>query len=210
MSLKYNKEFKPHDNFRYEPEVMLGKVEMHGGVSFGFSSYFNSGFIRSSVMVGRYCSIGRNVIIGSGAHDFDAISTNPFFQVNSNPPKIKFSDPIKRIRVEIENDVWIGDNSYIMSGVKIGSGAIIAAGAVVTKTVLPYSIYAGVPARCIGMRFDEETVSRLIEASFWEVNPELIRRIDIAQIDEFIESVLLLRADDNNFFKPSYRRFDQL
>lgn len=71
--------------FRFERGVNLGKCEILAGSAFGLYSYMNSGFVRSAVIVGRYCSIGRNVTIGSGVHDHAALSTSPFFTTNSNP-----------------------------------------------------------------------------------------------------------------------------
>ncbi|MGY8872676.1 MAG: hypothetical protein ACKVJE_19770 [Pseudomonadales bacterium] len=124
MKIKYNFEFPPHPSFRYEANVSLGKVEMHPGSMFGFSSYMNSGFVRSNVRVGRYCSIGRNVTLGSGAHDFNAISTSPFFKLNTDKQVLKLADEKLRLRVDIGNDVWIGDNAYIMSGVNVGNGLL--------------------------------------------------------------------------------------
>lgn len=139
--------FEPSPNFRFEDGVSLGACEIFPGVAFGLHSYMNSGIVRSQVVVGRYCSIGRGVTIGSGAHDHNALSTSPFFRTNSNPPIVRWANEARRIRVLIGNDVWIGDNAYIMSGVNVGDGAIIAAGSVVTRDVPPYSVVAGVPAK---------------------------------------------------------------
>lgn len=111
--------------FRFEQGVKLGKCEVHPGAAFGFYSYMNSGLIRSAVIVGRYCSIGRNVTLGCGAHDLHALSTSSFLNINSNPPRLKMANPSQRIRVLIGHDVWIGDNVYIMSGVNIGNGAVV-------------------------------------------------------------------------------------
>lgn len=180
---------------------------MLGGVSIGFATYVNSGFIRSYVNIGRYCSIGRNVTIGSGAHDFHAATTSPFFKNNSNPPIVKWANKTKRLRVDIGHDVWVGDNAYIMSGVNIGSGSIISAGAIVTKDVPPYSIYAGVPARNIGSRFDVDIAKRLLSSAFWELRPSKIEKLDIADLNGFIASVNLLREDKDNMFPVAYSVF---
>lgn len=208
--LRYDQSFMPHVSFRFEDNVMIGRVEMHGGVSFGFSSYMNGGFIRSNVLVGRYCSIGRNVTIGSGAHDFNAISTNPFFKVNSNGESLKFAEPEKRIRVKINNDVWIGDNAYIMSGVNIGDGAIVAACSVVTKDVEPYSIVAGVPAKLIGYRFDAKIRSRLIDLAYWNIKPELLKNFDIGNVSMFLDQVSKIKLDNESRFERLYYRFGDL
>ncbi|WAI83184.1 MULTISPECIES: CatB-related O-acetyltransferase [Achromobacter] len=169
--------------FRFEQGVNLGKCEILPGAAFGFQSYMNSGFVRSAVIVGRYCSIGRNVTIGSGVHDLNALSTSPFFKNNSNGPILKLADPVRRIRVLIGHDVWIGDNAYIMSGVTVGDGAVIAAGAVVTHDVQPYSIVLGSPAKHFRWRFEDEVVRSRLSALRWhEFDPELLQHLDIGQI----------------------------
>lgn len=173
--------------FRFERGVNLGKCEILPGVAFGFQSYMNSGFVRSAVIVGRYCSIGRNVTLGSGVHDLNALSTSPFFKNNSNGPILKLADPVRRIRVLIGHDVWIGDNAYIMSGVTVGDGAVVAAGSIVTHNVEPYSIVVGTPARHLKWRFEDETVRQRLTALRWhEFDPERLRALDIGQIETAI------------------------
>jgi len=76
----------------------------------------------------------------------------------------------------IGNDVWIGDSAIILSGVKIGDGACIAAGSVVTKNVEPFAIVGGVPAKVIKYRFSEETRNLLSELQWWNWSNERIRK----------------------------------
>ena len=78
--------------------------------------------------------------------------------------------------IVVGNDVWIGYEAVILSGVTIGDGAIIGARAVVTKDVPPYTIVAGVPARPIRKRFDEETIARLEQLRWWDWPEDEIRR----------------------------------
>jgi hypothetical protein len=100
----------------------------------------------------------------------------------------------------IENDVWIGQHVIIKPGISIGNGAVIAAGAVVTKDVIPYSVIGGSPARLIKMRFNEKLCSRLTESRWWIYNycdlpkcwnnperflDELLEMIAIGAIKEF-------------------------
>lgn len=80
--------------------------------------------------------------------------------------------------IEIGNDVWIGARSVILSGVKIGNGAIIAANSVVTKDIPEYAIAAGVPAKVIGQRFDEEKLKKVKGlGAWWERKIEEIKEI---------------------------------
>ena len=78
--------------------------------------------------------------------------------------------------IVIGNDVWIGYEAVIMAGVHIGNGAIIAARAVVTKDVPPYTIVGGVPARPIRKRFDEEVIRKLETLKWWDWSVEKIRQ----------------------------------
>ena len=78
--------------------------------------------------------------------------------------------------IVIGNDVWIGYEAVIMAGVHIGNGAIIAARAVVTKDVPPYTIVGCVPARPIRKRFDEEVIQELETLKWWDWSAEKIRR----------------------------------
>ncbi|EJT6167524.1 CatB-related O-acetyltransferase [Clostridium perfringens] len=76
----------------------------------------------------------------------------------------------------IENDVWIGANTLIKSGVKIGNGAIIGMGSVVTKNVPPYEIWAGNPAKCIRKRFDDDIIEKLLLIKWWEYSEEKLTK----------------------------------
>jgi acetyltransferase-like isoleucine patch superfamily enzyme len=103
--------------------------------------------IGPKVKIGRYTMLANNVSIVGGDHLFS----------NPNIPII-FSGRPELKETILGEDVWIGAFSIIMSGIKIGNGSIIGAGSVVTKDVPPYSIYAGVPAKFIRMRFDENEI----------------------------------------------------
>ncbi|NMY13965.1 CatB-related O-acetyltransferase [Pseudomonas sp. WS 5019] len=181
----------PRSPFRYEPKVTLGSCEIQAGVSVGMHTYINDGFVRSNVVIGRYCSIGRNVIIGSGHHEMGFLSTSPFFQTPSNAgSSIKLADHKKRIRVIIGHDVWVGDRAIILSGVTIGNGAVIAAGSIVTKDVADYSVVAGVPARALKWRFEEESVrERLSRVRWHEFDPEKLKCIDISNVHDALDTL---------------------
>lgn len=132
----------------------------------------NSCVINSKI--GKYCSIAFNNTIGAPNHSLDAITTNSFYL------RKKFGLCEKDIymippEVHIGNDVWIGCNSVVISGVKIGDGAVIGAGSVVTHDVLPYEIVGGVPAKHIRFRFSKETVRRLLKIQWWDFPDEIIK-----------------------------------
>lgn len=200
--MAFNKELKarglsvadkhiPRSPFRYEAPVTLGSCEIQAGVSVGMHTYINDGFVRSNVVIGRYCSIGRNVIIGSGHHEMSFLSTSPFFQPPPNTgSSIKLADYKKRIRVILGHDVWVGDRAIILSGVTIGDGAVIAAGSIVTKDVAAYSVVAGVPAKALRWRFDDESVrDRLCRIRWHEFDPNKLKALDISNIHLTLETL---------------------
>ncbi len=95
----------------------------------------------------------------------------------------KYPDEDKKYQVVIGNDVWIGCNSIILGGIKIGDGAIVGAGAVVTRDVAPYSIVAGVPAKVIKYRFTDEQIEFLDSLKWWDKPPVEIEKIYHSFID---------------------------
>ncbi|GEM79721.1 type B chloramphenicol O-acetyltransferase [Vibrio superstes] len=123
------------------------------------------------LIIGSYCSIGSGAVFmmaGNQGHQNQWASTFPFFyQDDDNFMDAK--DGFERSGdTVIGNDVWIGTEAMIMSGVRVGDGAIIASRAVVTKDVEPYSIVGANPAKHIRYRFNEHQRTQLIEMKWWE------------------------------------------
>lgn len=128
-------------------------------VSVGAYSYVGPGSSLENCTIGRYCSISAGVQVCPGEHVLTYATTHPVALSNEEP---------KRAQVTIGNDVLISLNVVVLSGVTIGDGAVLGAGAVVSKDVAPYEIVGGVPARRIGMRFDAETIARLLDTRWWD------------------------------------------
>ena len=131
--------------------------------------------------IGRFCSIacGAKFIFTSANHALGSLSTYPFpifFEEWGLDPKDISSAWDNKGDIEVGNDVWIGYEAVILSGVKIGDGAIIGARAVVTKDVEPYAIVGGVPAKQIRKRFDDDTIDKLMKLRWWDMDEEAIRR----------------------------------
>lgn len=127
-----------------------------------------------NAQIGKFCSIASGVSIGPGFHDTNRVSTHPSFYDNSTPLSFVFAKEKENSSVKrtiIGDDVWIGERAILIDGVKIGTGAVIAAGAVVTKDVAAYSIVAGVPAKEIKKRFPDEVVLQLLSSKWW-LHPE--------------------------------------
>lgn len=119
-------------------------------VKLGAWSYVGPGsIIYPKVSIGRYTFLANDVLIIGGDHNFR----------NPDLP-IPFAGREELLPTNIGEDVWIGARSIIMTGLAIGDGAIVAAGAVVTKDIPPYEIWAGIPAKKIGMRFNKEEILR--------------------------------------------------
>jgi acetyltransferase-like isoleucine patch superfamily enzyme len=140
----------------------------------GEYSYIN-GAALIRVNVGRFCSIGpRSFIGGFYSHPITKISSSPMFTDNrcpiGNPFGVAGIATSHELKITtIQNDVWIGADVRIMDGVTVGNGAVIAAGAVVTKDVPSYAIVGGVPAKVIRFRFEPKTVDELLAIKWWSL-----------------------------------------
>lgn len=133
------------------------------------------------LVIGRFCSVacGAKFIFNSANHTLRSLSTYTFplfYDEWGLDPREVTSAWDNKGDIVIGNDVWIGYDAVIMAGVRIGDGAIVAARAVVTKDVPPYTIVGGVPARPIRTRFDPGTVARLLALRWWDWPPARIRR----------------------------------
>jgi acetyltransferase-like isoleucine patch superfamily enzyme len=145
--------------------------------------YFNGSNTIENCKIGRYCSISYGVHIGIAPHPVDKIvSTHPFFySTNEDDKFFKHSYADKKyfdneILTDVGNDVWIGANALIKPGLKIGDGAVIGAGAVVTKDVDPYTIVAGVPAKLIRYRFTEPQIKFFLKFKWWDKSDEWLKK----------------------------------
>lgn len=125
------------DVFIHENVLVRSNVKIHIGEK---TTINKNTCILANVIIGKHCSIAPNVVVVGSNHLFG----DPSISIKSQGSELK--------GIIIEDDVWIGSNVTILDGVKIGVGSIIAAGAVVNKSVPPFTIYGGVPAKKIGMR----------------------------------------------------------
>ena len=120
----------------------------------------------NKIKIGKFCSIAEGVkIFVGGEHKIEYISTYPFkerLKIGDIPTEFSKGD------VTIENDVWIGYGAILLSGITIGNGSVIGAGAVVTKSVEPYSIIIGNPGKLIRKRFNDETIKVLNSSKWWD------------------------------------------
>lgn len=133
--------------------------------------------IAPGTVIGRYCSIADTVRVLNGNHGLSFLMLHPYAY---NPSLgLVAKETITRSRCTIADDVWIGHNAIILpNATEIGRGAVIAAGAVVTRSVPPYAIVGGNPARVIKMRFDPELIEKIEATKWWEWDrKELARQL---------------------------------
>lgn len=174
------------------------RATFHGEL--GFGSYVGP---RSTVygIVGRFTSIAPDVKVVTGTHPlfYPFVSTSPMFYSTmgqcgtSFVSEQKFNEYLRfdgwddLPGVKIGSDCWIGERALIIGGLEIGHGAVVLAGAVVTKDVPPYAIVGGVPARIIKYRYDSDTVDFLLNLEWWNKNIEWIHLNSsiFSSLDEF-------------------------
>lgn len=141
------------------------------GVEVGLYSYgcFDRWRFPPRTRIGRYCSFAKTARVLDANHPTDALTTHPFLYDPGHG--LVATSPLDPPWIEIEDDVWVSHNATITPGCKrIGRGAIVGAGAVVTKDVPPYAIVAGMPATVIRSRFDPETQAAIEASRWWELD----------------------------------------
>lgn len=154
-----------------------------------FEPNFNMG--GGTVKIGKYCSFGQSISFFCANHPMEHAVMSPYFY-NRNFSGFDVKD-VPRSNLLIGNDVWIGSGTIITSSCNsIGNGAVIAAGSVVTKDVPAYAIVAGVPARIIKYRFDDETKQVLEQSKWWSLAPASLMRFYnlISQPKQWAEEVI--------------------
>lgn len=127
-------------------------------------------WVPDKLIIGNYCSIGSGVVFlmgGNSTHNLEFTSVYPFSDLIEDAYRSK-GDTV------VGNDVWIGMEAFIMPGVKIGAGAVVAARSVVTKDIPPYTIVGGNPAKPIKKRFTEDEIEGLLKIKWWDWSEESI------------------------------------
>ncbi len=152
--------------------------------------------IASGTRIGSFCSVGPSVRLGGANHPLSYVSTHPFLYLANRGFVAEDDEALLgegNAPVLIEDDVWLGANAMVLPGVRIGRGAVVAGGAVVTTSVPPYAIVAGVPARVMRLRFPEEKAARLATIDWPAWSDERIRD----HLDSFYDVDLFLERYDS-------------
>lgn len=148
-------------------------LEKYHGIRIGIGTYGGCFDLRQVYVgkgcleIGKYCSFAPNVSIYTRNHPYTAPSTSPLF-FNSLWKGLN-EDGVRHNKLEIGNDVWVGQYSVILPSVsKIGDGVVIGAGSIVTKDIPDYAVVVGNPARIIKYRFDEKTIKQIKASKWWD------------------------------------------
>ena len=152
----------------FETNVVINRRSYINDSEIGCFSYAGINTTMNWTTLGRFCSLARNVDIGGFDHDYRKITTMPEFrfkQTSQGGGKLKSLDTHDKCL--IGNDVWVAAGATVLHKVKIGDGAVIGAGSVVTHDVPDYAIAVGVPAKVIGFRCDEKCISELLTICWW-------------------------------------------
>ena len=166
-----------------------------------YSSIRSNGYMRGNIFMGRHSGIGYRCTIGAGMHNFSGVSINPdtIMARESNyteQERIALGIPKDRVSskemnsqpVIIGNDVYLGDGVIVMPGVTIGHGSVIAANAVITKDVEPYTIVGGVAAKKIRDRFPDNIKQDLLNTQWWNVKLEILKTLPVDNVFNFISA----------------------
>lgn len=152
---------------KISPTSIVKKRTVINYSNIGKYSYIGETTYIESAEIGNYSSIANMVQIGGYEHAYWYPSTSHFLSKEGKAG----------IKTIIGNDVWIATGAFIKQGVKIGDGAVIAAGAVVIKDVPPYAIVAGVPATIKKFRFTDEQINKIQDSQYWEYTPKVAKEI---------------------------------
>lgn len=153
------------------PNIIVGDFSYFSDRNFESHVTHHYNFYDDKLVIGKFCQIaqGVNFIMNGANHQMNAVSTFPFYIFEGwkqNLPSLH-DMPLKGDTI-IGNDVWIGQNSTIMPGVKVGDGAIIGANSVLANDVMPYSIVVGNPAKEVRKRFDDELIALMLQFNWWD------------------------------------------
>jgi len=194
ISRSYIGDIVAKEGCRIENAICSGKIVLDKFVSISGPSTRLSSRIHG-IKIGSFTSIASNVIIQEDYHNKNRITS---YFISKNVFKESLSNDImSKGPIIIEEDVWIGSNVVILSGVRIGRGSVIGAGSIVTKSIPRYSIVGGNPAKVLKKRFSDEVIEVLEKSRWWEKEIEELLKIkkiflldcvniDIEQLKEYL------------------------
>lgn len=171
-----------------EEGVNLGHIRVDPpSLSIGAHSYIRSGTQLSVISeIGRFCSIGSDCTLGQEKHTHPTswVSTHPF---QYEAGELAYSPELSWATVG--HDVWIGHGATVLEGVNVGTGAIIATRALVTRDVPPYALVGGNPAKIIKYRHSAETIQRLLKSEWWNLDLNYLRSLPLNDTEKFLDAI---------------------
>lgn len=198
---RFKARLRPGDRIQFNEELTVEPyVGFHAGYNLyaiGSMSYSNSQ-LPLDIKSGRYCSLAWGIDVPTYNHPYACLSTSVFTHDSETDLVIRFSRDFSagsRIRyvpnpqkgpVIIHDDVWIGQHAVLLGGTTMGTGSVVAAHAVVTRNVPPYTIVGGNPAKVIRSRFSSEIVERLLNSKWWEYKFTDFADLDIHHPERFV------------------------
>jgi len=213
LSNKKETDITFNEQVKLAPFAKIMNSSLSGNLFLGLSSCINRSDLGRYVGVsyfsyladtctGNYCTFGSRISVGAFSHPTNFLTVHEVGYrntVESYGETMLASDSpgyleARSVKTEIGNDVWVGDNSVILKGVKIGNGAIVAAGSIVTKDVAPYSIVGGNPARIIRMRFSDDIVEKIQATKWWEHSMKELEGVPFENIDLSLDILGKLRS----------------
>lgn len=173
----------------YSPTIRKIFKDFHR-IEIGYGTYggcFALSNMRPNIRIGNYCSFAPEIKIFRANHPYSKFTTHPITYEPALGYRGKNVDLIY-LPLEIGHDVWIGANAIILPGVsRIGNGAVIGAGSVVTKDVEPYEIVVGNPARPIRKRFSDAQIAALEKSRWWEMDRHVLAG-RIGELDALLQN----------------------
>ena len=167
-------------NINNNKKVCIGDFTYVSESSFKNNIMGNYDWIEDKLVIGKYCQIGKDVrfLLNGVNHEMNCISTYPFY-IFDDWNESKPNDKTYKLKgdIIIGNDVWIGQGSSILPGVKIGNGAIIGYNSVVSKDIPSYAIAAGNPCKIIKYRFNKQIIKQLEKLKWWDLSTDKIKQI---------------------------------
>lgn len=185
-------------NAFYKPQKFAPTKEHYPYLNIGDHTYGVPDIIdpnNDNIQIGKFCSIAIGSSIICGNHNMKFISSYPFKSIWNQQWRAldNINDHVSKGKTIIGNDVWIGKSSFIIDGVTIGDGAIIAAGTVVTKDVPPYAVVAGNPGKIVKFRFNPIQIEQLLKIQWWNWDE-----------DKIDDALLLMMSEDIDKFINTY------
>lgn len=139
------------------------------------------------LIIGKFCSIAINCTFMFTHHSMGMVTTSP-----------RAGSSYARGDIIIGNDVWIGANCTIMDNVVLGDGCVVGTGSIVTKSVPPYAIVAGNPAKVIRYRFSEDIIQKMLDIHLWDLPDSELSKLNLwtEDIESFVDSIKNYTIDD--------------